>query len=77
MKKFDAAMLKVMKEKGESPDKCIISGHLSTYNQCNNVWTAVIKKARVKSDFSSEDLTCPALKIVACDSNVLLNQNEK
>ena len=72
MKRFDAAMLKVMKSKDEIQGKCTITGHLHTYNQCNSVWTAVIKKARVKSD-SCEDLTCMALKIVTCDSNVLLN----
>ena len=32
MKMFDGAMLKVMSQKGDGPGKCMITGHLHTYN---------------------------------------------
>ena len=57
-------------EKNET--KCSIEGHLKFYNSCNNVWTAVIQNANIKTD-SNEEYKLEALKIVTCDAKVLEN----
>ncbi|KAK8692397.1 hypothetical protein V6N13_075857 [Hibiscus sabdariffa] len=49
--------------------KVTIKGHLHTYRFCNNVWTFILQDALFKED-SQE--TVSRVKIVACDSKLLL-----
>lgn len=51
----------------------VLQGHLHTYRFCDNVWTFILQDALFKKEDSQE--TVGRVKIVACDSKLLLQWN--
>ncbi|KAL7421848.1 Transcription initiation factor IIA subunit 2 [Cryptotrichosporon argae] len=69
LQQFDKSLTECL-QKGVKA-KTNVKGHLSTYRLCDDVWTFVVKNPQFRMEgqsSSSELVTAPKIKIVACKS---------
>lgn len=70
LQQFDKSLTECL-QKGVKT-KTSVKGHLSTYRNCDDVWTFVVKDPQFKMEStggsSGEMVTAPKIKIVACKS---------
>ncbi|KIL64786.1 hypothetical protein M378DRAFT_162947 [Amanita muscaria Koide BX008] len=70
LQQFDKSLADTMVKAVKS--KATLKGHLHTYRLCDDVWTFIAKNASFKME-SSDVVTTPRIKIIACKNGDVLD----
>lgn len=71
---FDKSLADTMVKQVKT--KTTLKGHLHTYRLCDDVWTFIVKNPSFKME-SSDIVTAPRIKIIACKNGDALDGTKK